>query len=191
VHSRFARRFFRVRTSKQSHPGRTYASIAIAMVSAGAVGAGVVGGSAQAAETSKSARATYIAAADKVCLAVKTDLEAAMLKFETRKAFASKSGGRAKKTTIGSPESITEYVKVAVPFLERQVQQMTLVVPPAADKALIAALLNETRTAIADAKKNPSEVAYNNPFNDVGKKFEEYGFTWCGTKNRPSDDPND
>jgi hypothetical protein len=142
---------------------------------------------AQSAEKAKSARGKYIEAADKVCFAVKTDLEAAMLKFETRKGFASKRGGRAKKTTIGSPQSIADYVKVALPFIERQIQQLTLVVPPATDKALVAGILDETRVAIDAAKKNPAEVAFNNPFEQVGKKYEEFGFTWCGTKNRPSD----
>jgi hypothetical protein len=143
----------------------------------------------QAAESTKAARASYIEAADKVCLATKTEQEAAMLAFEKRNAFASRSGGRAKKTTIGSPESVTEYVTVALPFIERQIQQMTLVVPPAEDKVFISSLLNESKAAVAEAKKNPKEVVYNNPFESVGKKYEKYGFTWCGTRHRPSDPP--
>lgn len=131
------------------------------------------------------ARADFITRADEVCRAGKNAMRAELEAHEDRVGFAARSGGRYAKVKIASPASVTEYVKAVLPLIEAQVKQLQLIPAPTADRALIAQLLRDTRSAVDVARKDPRQVAYDDPFHDLGKRYRSYGFQQCGSSDRP------
>lgn len=160
-----------------------------ALPAAVAIGLATLGPSSPAGAVEATAvpspKARYIQRADEICAAGKNRMRAALEANEKRTGFAGGTGGRARKVLIGSPDSIAVYVAAVLPEIEAQISQLALVPAPQADRPIITELLKDTRAAIAEAKKNPRQVAYDDPFHDLGKRYRAYGFQQCGTSDRP------
>ncbi len=139
----------------------------------------------ESAATAAKAKTDFITRADAVCQSGKNAMRRALEAHEDRVGFAARSGGRYAKVKIASPDSVAEYVAVVLPMIESQVRQLQLIPAPSADRQLISTLLKDTSNAIAAAKKNPRQVAYDDPFHDLGKRYRAYGFQQCGTSDRP------
>jgi hypothetical protein len=150
----------------------------------GGFGAVPVASAASSGSEAAAAKAAYIEEADKVCTTGKNQMRAALEKFEDRVGYAG-SQGRAKKVKIGSSDTIGNYVTAVLPMIEDQVNKLALLKAPTSDRQLISTLLRDTRTALTVAKKDPKQVAYDDPFHDLGKRYRSYGFKECGTDARP------
>jgi hypothetical protein len=125
-------------------------------------------------------RAAYLSAADKICAASNDRLVEAAKKYEKHLVIIRK-GASNKSRNVAKPAEVAAFVtKVAVGELGSQFDQLDRLVPPGTDQSTVRAFLKDGRAILAKVSAKPLEAAYTNPFNKLGKKMKQFGFTACG-----------
>jgi hypothetical protein len=135
--------------------------------------------SVSAAETA-TARATFIAAADKVCQDSNTRLVTAAHEFE-RHTLSRADGAGSKKRKVAKPSDVREFIEtVAVKELTNTLASLDLLQAPTRDRTTYRQLLTDTKKALAAIKAKPGEAAWKDPFSQVSKRYVAFGFQVCG-----------
>jgi hypothetical protein len=130
--------------------------------------------------TDTNARSTYLKAADKICETSNDRLVEAAKKYETHLVIIRK-GTRTNRHMVAKPNQVATFVReVALRELGAEFDQLDRLVPPGSDKDVVASFLNDSRAILAKIEKSPQNAAYTDPFNKLGKKMKQFGFTACG-----------
>ncbi len=121
-----------------------------------------------AAEPSK---ASFIAAADKICTAGNTKMDAL-----SKKVFADLA-----PNTPPTPAALKAFAAKAVPLLRNQVKEIRKLAQPKAEKAKIDSMLKELGKAIDTIAKDPQSIMNNEQvFATSNKQAAAYGLKVCG-----------
>jgi hypothetical protein len=128
---------------------------------------------------------SYRAEADEICAQAQEKMAANLGAFEVHN---STSGNVARGVTkVAKPEEVKAYVAGQLVHLEQQqVALKTLQLPAGQSGENLKKLWAEADKILAEVKKNPTEAAYTNPFQDVAEALRLGGFSKCFQKERPA-----
>ncbi len=123
----------------------------------------------------------FRAKADEACTTGYLRLANSAKNYEKHISVSAK-GGRGKKTRVAKPSEVADFLKTdAIPELKAQLATLKALKVPSADKAGMDQVVKLTEAGIASMEKNPTEIAYSDPFAPVYKQFKAMGgFKQCG-----------
>lgn len=143
---------------------------------------------AHAADAAAGARTTYLAQLDKACALTNQRLANAAKDYE-RHITISQKGASSKKTRIGKPADVAEFIdKVAAREMTDLFVKLKSTSVPAEEQTAMTRLFADADKALASMKAAPEKVAFTDPFGPVVKQFRQLGFVECG-RNVSTDKP--
>ncbi len=144
-------------------------------VAAGAivVGCGDDGDSTDASGAAPT-KAEYLAQADKICSDGDAEIDQA----------AGEVFGSA-ETEPSRSDQVAFIEDTVLPSIQEQIDGVRALTPPAGDEETITAALDESQSALDQAKKNPPSITEEggagDPFAKSSKLLSDYGFEACGS----------
>jgi hypothetical protein len=134
----------------------------------------------------QAAIAPYVKEADALCATARTKMAANLGAFEVHKSVT--GSARRKTIRLAKPDEVSAYIKGQLIHLEeQQVAVRKLELPEGASGEQLDALWTKAEAVMASIKKNPDQVAYDDPFKEVADALGDLGFDQCFQASRPDE----